>query len=179
MARLTGPVATGSEPFVDAEHGLSHPSPGHARAFLGLLRSAERLNSALDTELKAAHDLTLRQYEVLLHLAVFAPRGHLRVGELVDQAPLSQSRVSRLVAELEGRGLVRRKSAHDDSRAVEVTITDAGRQRLREAQPTHHHGLQRWLFSRLSSRDITDLGRITGKLLEAFEEGPDRERRPL
>lgn len=174
VARLTGPVAAGHEPFLEAGHGLSHPSPGHARAFLGLLRSAEQLDRALDTELKAAHDLTLRQYEVLLHLAVFAPRGHLRVGELVDQAPLSQSRISRLVAELDGRGLVRRTPAQDDSRAVQVTITDAGRQRLREAQPTHHQGLQHWLFSRLSSRDITDLGRITGKVLEAFEESAAR-----
>lgn len=167
---MTGPVSRHVGPaFIDAGDGLSHLSPSHARAFLGLLRSAEQLDRVLDAELRAAHDLTLRQYEVLLHLAVFAPRGHLRVGELVGQAPLSQSRVSRLVTELEGRGLVRRSAAEEDSRAVQVSITDLGRQRLREAQATHHRGLHRLLFSCLTDREITELGRITGKLLEGFE----------
>ncbi|HEV2071299.1 MAG TPA: MarR family transcriptional regulator [Acidimicrobiales bacterium] len=172
MAHLTDPVdAESGSPFVEAEGGLSHPSPRHARAFLGLLRSAEQLDRVLDGELRAEHGLTLRQFEVLLHLAVFAPRGHLRIGELVAQAPLSQSRVSRLVAELESRGLVRRTPAEDDSRAVQVSITDAGRQRLREAQPTHHQGLDRWLFSRLTGREVIELGRITGKLLGGVADG--------
>lgn len=154
--------------FVEVGDGLSHPAPGHARAFLGLLRAGEQLDRALDAELRAAHDLSLRAFEVLLHLAVFAPAGHLRVGELVAQAPLSQSWVSRLVAELEGRGLVRRSAAADDSRAVEVSITPAGRKLLREAQVTHYAGLDRWLFSRLSNRELVELGRITGKILDGL-----------
>jgi DNA-binding MarR family transcriptional regulator len=86
--------------------------------------------------------------------------------QLTRQAPLSQSRVSRLVAELEREGLVSREADEGDTRAVKVTITDDGLTMLRKAQETHYGGLQRHLFSRLTRAEITQLADVTEKLLD-------------
>jgi DNA-binding MarR family transcriptional regulator len=151
--------------WVEREGGIRHPSPTYARAFLGLVRAGEELDRALDADLRRAHGIGLRAYEVLLHLAAFAPDGHLRISQLTAQAPLSQSRVSRLVAELEADGLVARAPADDDARGVEVAITDRGMDRLKAVQDTHHQSLDDRLFSKLSHDQIVQLGEITSAIL--------------
>src|SRR5919106_6394038 len=77
--------------------GLQYLSPRRAQAFLGLVRAGNVLADQLNAELENQHGISLRGFEVLLFLAVFAPDGSLRMSELTEQAPLSQSRVSRLV----------------------------------------------------------------------------------
>ncbi len=159
-------------------------SPERAEAFIGLVRAGEVLTRELDAELRSTHRLGLHAYEVLLHLAAFTPSGCLRMTRLARQAPLSQSRMSRLVAELEQQGLVRRSAVDGDGRAVDVTITERGRQVFAAAHPTHLDGLERRLFSRLSKVEMVQLAKITAKLLpernlEATRGGaPTRARSP-
>lgn len=152
--------------FLSTEQGVRYPSAIYARAFLGLVRAGKALERALDADLRAGHGISLHGYEVLLHLAAFAPDGRLPMTRLTRQAPLSQSRVSRLVARLEADGLVRRDAEERDSRVVVVTLTDAGLDLLRRAQDTHHRGLTEGLFARLTAREIADLARLTSKLLD-------------
>lgn len=162
------------EPFlIEQPNGVKHPSTTHARAFLGLVRAAEALDRGLDLDLRSRHGLGLRAFEVLLHLAAFSPAGSLRMTELTAQAPLSQSRVSRLVAELEARGLVSRAVFEGDSRSVLVTITERGLEVLRLAQDTHYAGLQERLFAHLSWADVTALARLTETVLAANDSGTD------
>lgn len=158
---------TEPEPLlVERPDGLKRPSAMHARAFLGLVRAGEAVERALDSQLKAAHGISLRGFEILLHLAHFAPEGHLQMTQLIAQAPLSQSRVSRLVTELETAGFVRRMASEGDSRCVAVAITERGVDMLREAQDTHYEGLETYLFSRLDWHDVTELARLAAKILE-------------
>jgi DNA-binding MarR family transcriptional regulator len=156
--------------FVERPDGLRHPSAVHAGAFLGLVRAGHTLDRNLDAELRAGHGLSLRGFEVLLHLAVFSPNGQLRMTQLAAQTPLSQSRVSRLVAELESQRLVARSTDEDDSRAVTVTVTDRGLEQLRQAQDTHYEGLRRRLFSCLSTDEVKQLGELTAKILRANDQ---------
>jgi DNA-binding MarR family transcriptional regulator len=158
--------ASGEPVFLSTQDGVRYPSGIYARAFLGLLRAGEALARTLDADLRTRHDLTLRGYEVLLHLAAFSPDGRrLAMTQLARQAPLSQSRMSRLVAALEAQGLVRRIAAERDSRAVVVVLTDTGLDMLRRAQDTHHRELTERLFARLTEAEIAELARLTGKLL--------------
>jgi len=156
--------------FVVLPSGVGYPSETYARAFLGLVRAGEELDRALDADLREAHGIGLRGYEVLLHLAAFAPDGRLSLSALTRQTPLSQSRVSRLVGELEARGLIRRTGDARDARAVVVSLTDVGLRVLKQAQETHHRGLERRLFSRLSHDEIVQLGKLTSRLLPATGE---------
>lgn len=150
--------------------GVKYPSPMHARAFLGLVRAGEALDRGLDAELRAAHGLSLRGFEALLHLAAFSPSGSLRMTQLAAQAPLSQSRVSRLVGELEGQGWVSRSAFAGDNRGVLVSITDRGLDKLRQAQDTHFTGLHKRLFAHLSWADTTTLANLTATILAAANE---------
>ena len=102
---------------------------------------------------------------MLLHLGDFSAEGRLPLSQLIRQAPLSQSRVSRLVAELEQRGLVERQVHEQDTRAVLVGITAPGLELLRRAQETHYRGLDTHLFSRLSKSEVEQRAATTEKLL--------------
>jgi DNA-binding MarR family transcriptional regulator len=146
--------------------GLRFLSPERASAFLGLVRAGETIAHELSAELEKAHGISLRAFEVLLFLAVFAPEGHLRLTELIERTPLSQSRVSRLVAELDDRGLVERLPADADRRGVLVSITRHGVDTFRAAQDTHLAGLERLLFARLTPQDTRNLAAITAKILD-------------
>lgn len=145
--------------------GIRHLSPAYAASFLGLLRAGQVVDRELDRELREAHDLSLPGFEILLYLGAFSDDGSLRMSQLTAQAPLSQSRVSRLVAELDRRGLVRRQTWQDDSRSVLVSITEAGTTLLAAAAETHLAGLDRVLFSRLTRAEAAELARLTGKIL--------------
>ncbi len=155
----------GSKAVVRRKDGLKHLSPKHASAFLGLVRAGELLDRSLNAELERQHGLTLRGFEVLLFLAVFTKNHTMPMTDLIKQAPLSQSRVSRLVADLEARELVHRGTVEGDARAVAVSLTPAGLEVFRAAQETHLGGLDRLLFSRLTSAEIDQLARITAKIL--------------
>lgn len=154
---------------VRRDDGLEHLEPTHARAFLGLVRAGDGLFRALDAELRREHGLGLHGFEVLLHLAVFSDDGQLRMKQLVEQAPLSQSRVSRLVDELERDGLVERLQSEADARGVNVSITPAGIDVFRAAQDTHLAGLDVRLFSHLSAEEIAQLAEITERILEHLD----------
>ena len=147
--------------------GLKHMTPERASAFLGLVRAGETLARELDAELERGHGIGLRSYEVLLFLAVFSPNGRLRMLDLIEQTPLSQSRVSRLVAALEARGLVARAPSGDDRRGVEVAITTAGIQKFKEAQDDHIAALERRLFAHLSADEVRQLATLTARILDA------------
>jgi DNA-binding MarR family transcriptional regulator len=73
--------------------------------------------------------LTAAQYAVLASLYALATTGHSpRQRELADFSGLDRIHVSKLVRALERAGMVARQQHPSDTRAVAVTITDAGRQ---------------------------------------------------
>jgi DNA-binding MarR family transcriptional regulator len=69
-------------------------------------------------------DLLPREYGVLYALSSAAEG--LRMSELCDDVLLTQAGISRLVARLEGRGLVERHDDPDDARAYRIQMTAAG-----------------------------------------------------
>ncbi len=173
MARATTkadrPAATEAGGVIQRPDGLKFLSPQRAGAFLGLVRAGDALARELEAELEREHGLSLRAFEVLLFLAVFSPDGHLRMAELIQRTPLSQSRVSRMVAELEADGLVDRSPSDGDGRGVEVSITSKGIERFKAAQDTHLAGLERRLFAHLTTEEMSQLSAITAKILDARE----------
>jgi DNA-binding MarR family transcriptional regulator len=100
-----------------------------------LMGRFRRLLCSLDRELESKHGITASDFEVLQLLAE-APKGKLRMHDLGDHAHLTQSALSRLVARLEGAGLVERTMCDDDRRSVFAAITSAGRKRYVQARPT-------------------------------------------
>lgn len=160
-------TSTPEEPrVVHTDDALPRLPEVRARAFLGLLRAGHHLDQQLDAGLRHAHGLGLRSFEVLLHLAVFSPDRRLPMTQLSEQTPLSQSRTSRLVAELEAQGFVTRQKAANDSRSVDVSLTERGLDVFVAAQESHLRDLDTHFFSRLSWAQVAQLATITDAILE-------------
>ena len=151
---------------LETPDGLKYFAPTRQAAWLGLLQAHAVLTRALDHELSSKHGLTLSSYEVLARLA-HAPDGYLRMTDLTEQTQLSLSRVSRLVDQLENRGLVARQSCPGDSRAVHATVTAAGRGLIRAAQDTFFDTVEQRFLGRLDCSEIETLGALFGRLGDA------------
>ena len=94
-----------------------------------LVGALDRAGHALDAELRRgarARGLTATQGRVLLRLSA-EPVERRRVGALAAEFDLRQPTVSDAVSALERKGLVRRRAARDDARAVDLELTERGR----------------------------------------------------
>ena len=141
------------------EDGLAHWSSVHADAWIGLLETHKRLVRTLDAELEAQYGLTLSALEALGRLA--AAEGHkLGLSTLAERCGLSLSRISRIAGALQSRGLVERRGAQSDARAVEAHLTPAGLQLVKRAQCSHFAAVQRNFFGQLSEDEIHALAQI-------------------
>src|SRR4051794_28970025 len=98
------------------------------RAWGGLLHVHADLVPVLDRRLQRSVGLPLAWYDVLLELHG-APERRLRMGELAEKVVLSRTRVSRLVDDLAGSGLVTRVSHPTDRRSAYTELTPLGAER--------------------------------------------------
>jgi DNA-binding MarR family transcriptional regulator len=157
--------STRSTPFSVGSDGVVAWSALHAGAWIGLLETHKRLTRELDAELESRFDLTLSTVELLGRLGA-APGRCLRLTALASACGLSLSRVSRLAAGLERRGLLERRPCDDDGRAVEAHLTSAGLELLSQAQEVHFASIERAFFDRLSESELQVLADVFARLAE-------------
>lgn len=100
-----------------------------------LLARHARVNEALERELQRRHRLSVTEFEALQRMAENGGDG-CRLQQLVDDVHMSQSALSRLIGRLADEGLVERRACSEDRRGIYACLTDAGRKRLAEAEPT-------------------------------------------
>src|SRR3954462_3928924 len=134
-------------------------------AWRGFLRTHATLVRELDEELTERHALPLSSYDVLVQLEA-APEGRLRMSHLADAVLLSRSGLSRLVTRLEGQGLLERLECENDARGAFAAITEAGRAKLAEARATHRAGVRERFLNKLGERELRQLTRVWGRLLD-------------
>src|SRR3954467_10981402 len=134
-------------------------------AWRGFLRTHATLVRALDEELTEHHGLPLSSYDVLVQLDE-APDGMLRMSHLADAVLLSRSGLSRLVTRLEPEGRLGRAGCKNDARGAFAGITDAGREKLSEARATHRAGVRERFLDKLGERELRQLTRVWGRLLD-------------
>ena len=135
-------------------------------AWRSFLRAHATIVRALEHELLAEHDLPLASYDVLVQLSE-APDRALRMTELADRVLLSRSGLTRLVDRLEREGLVERRACPSDARGTLAALTEAGRDRLRTAWPTHLAGVVETFVGRYSEDELRTLGQLLGRLVDA------------
>jgi len=153
--------------------GTEQPDPAPActllsgaeeAAWFGLLAMHGALSKEIDAELVRTCRLPLRSFQALDRLAR-PGGGRLGMGGLARELHLSQSGLSRLVDRLETEGLIRREASAADGRAVLVAVTDAGRQRLRQAAAVHVAVVRARFLSHLSPAELTLLGELWHRIL--------------
>jgi DNA-binding MarR family transcriptional regulator len=131
------------------------------RAFLG---GVTVLMDRLDRELRAAHDLSLPEYEILVRLSE-APAHTMRMAELADRVALSRSRLTHTVGRLEADALVRREACDEDGRGVQAVLTDHGIDVLGRAADTHVRGVQTHLLAHASTNELTAIGDVMERVI--------------
>jgi DNA-binding MarR family transcriptional regulator len=143
---------------------MSSPNPrdeflidAEFRAWHGCLRFANNAMQALDQTLRAAHEISLSDFDVLITL-FNAPKYRLRMTELSKQTLLTASGITQLVTRLDSHGLVSRSVDDADRRSFFATLTKPGHRRLREARPTHNEIVRSLLTRRLSAEQLAAMG---------------------
>lgn len=143
-------------------------SQGATLAFVRLLRGHAATTRELNARLVADHGLTINDFEALLHLAR-AEDGRMRRVDLAELLILTASGVTRLLDGLEQSGLVDRASCASDRRVTYAVLTEAGREKLAEAQRTHVADIRTFFETRFSEEEIDQLATLLARLPEAAD----------
>ncbi|HEY6278693.1 MAG TPA: MarR family transcriptional regulator [Streptosporangiaceae bacterium] len=141
-------------------------------AWRGLLVAHSRLVPAAEAELRAAGQISLSWYDVLLELNA-APGRRLRMSELGERVVLSRTRVSRVVDELAAAGLAERQPDETDGRSSFAVLTPDGRDALRRAWPVYRAAIRKQL-SRLTPDQCRELATLLGLAAGADHAAPPR-----
>jgi DNA-binding MarR family transcriptional regulator len=128
-------------------------------AWRGLLEVHARVTQELDTQMQAAHGMSVSAYEVLMFLAD-APQHRMRMSDIADRVLLSRSGCTRLVDRLVRQGYVSRCAADSDGRGLFAALTPAGLEKVRAARRTHRAGVRRFFLDHLTLTDQIALGDI-------------------
>lgn len=150
--------------------GTEWLSSEQQRAWRAYLVGTTLLMDRLDRDLRASHDLSLPEYEVLVRLSE-SPDHRLRMATLADSLSHSRSRVTHTVSRLEGAGLVERAACASDGRGVEAVLTDKGWALLRDAAPLHVRSVREYLVDLADADDFAAVGRVFDAVTDKLVSG--------
>src|SRR5688572_6162929 len=144
------------------------------RTWEAVLRLHAALLPRLDQEVARDGGMPLSWYDVLLELRDGG--GRLTMGQLSERVVLSRTRVSRIVDELVGAGLVAREPNPDDGRSAFATLTSEGRRGFLAAARAYLPAIERE-FAAVDAGRLADAADRLEAVLEAVTGDPPRRRR--
>jgi DNA-binding MarR family transcriptional regulator len=132
-------------------------------AWRSYLQSHASIMRVLDAELVADHQITTRDYEVLLYLSQAEGR-HLPMSALSERTMLTRSGITRLVDGLVESGLIERVACPNDARVSYAQLTETGYDKLREAGCSHVRSVRRMFLEHFTLPEIEALASLLGRL---------------
>ncbi len=117
-------------------------SPAEEALWRALMRIVKIIPRHLDSDLIRGAGLTASDYTTIMHLSE-APNRELRMADLANATDLSASRMTRLVDDLQSRGLVTKTASSSDARGNVARLTPRGMAKLRSAWPVHLASVRR------------------------------------
>jgi DNA-binding MarR family transcriptional regulator len=124
-----------------------------------------RVPAALETQLQRDAGLTHMGYVVLLTLSE-QPDRRMPMSHLARSVSSSLSRLSHVVARLEGQGWVRRERNPEDGRVQIAVLTDEGFAKVVETAPGHVEAVQQLVFDRLTPSQVRQLAKAAESILD-------------
>jgi len=125
-------------------------------AWQGMLAAHAALIRELDRQLRAAHGLSVSEFDVLITLFNGAERG-MRMTDLAKAIMLSPAGLTHMVTRLERDRLVERAVDPADRRSFLVRLTPDGRARLDAARVTHNAMIRAGFTVRLTGAQLRQL----------------------
>ncbi|MBV9838918.1 MAG: MarR family transcriptional regulator [Solirubrobacterales bacterium] len=139
-------------------------------AWRSFLQSHASILRVLDAELVAEHDMTSRDYEVLLYVAQ-APGRRLPMSALAESTMLTRSGITRLIDGLVASGLIERTSCPNDARVSYAQLTEVGYEKLREAGRSHIASVRRLFLEHFTPEEVEQLASLLRRLPGAHPGG--------
>src|ERR1700694_269776 len=118
------------------------------------MRIVLSLPRRLDSDLVKMVGITANEYTTLMCLSEAAGR-ELRMADLANAAALSASRMTRLVADLQARGVVGERASSADGRGNIAKLTPAGLAKLKTAWPAHLASVRERVFDHVDPATVT------------------------
>jgi DNA-binding MarR family transcriptional regulator len=146
-----------------SEPSLSSPTPEALASWRVFFECAWAIPDVLDAELQGAVGLSLRWYDVLVHLEETEDNG-APMNEVADRILASKSGLTRVIDKMEAAGLVRRHRPENDRRVVLVRITDEGRATLQNARRYHRDAIRRHFTEHLTEAELARLAKTLQKV---------------
>jgi DNA-binding MarR family transcriptional regulator len=126
----------------------------------------------LDEDLQRDANISLSEYAVLVHLSE-VETGQLRVRELADLADISGSHTTRIIEDLARGGFVVKNRNPEDGRGIDVQITEAGLNRLRDAYPIHLASVRSRIMNRVEPKALSCFGDVIAAIVRGLEGAED------
>ena len=145
---------------------------GEERAWKNIARFLAAASRLLDEDLQRGANISLSEYAVLVHLSE-ADAAHLRVSELAALADLSNSRITRIVDDLAKGGSVVKTRNPEDRRGIDVRITNAGLNRLRDAYPIHLASVRSRIMNQVDPTALSCFGDVLAAIVRGLCEPPE------
>lgn len=122
-------------------------------------------------------DLTTGESGVLITIAHARRHAqHVRPRMVAHMANMTPSALSQMLKSLEGKGYVVRERFGEDSRGIDLQLTEKGMQLAKQGERMRDAYL-RELFSYLGDDDVADLNRVICRMNAFFEEKRDAAER--
>lgn len=138
----------------------------HKRLGYKVSRLAGLMEARLDAMI-GQHGITRMMWCILSGVGL---EGVTTPSDLARYIGIARPTVSRLLRDMEGRGLIRRLDAEGDGRCVEIRLTDSGRTVLHACRPLVDQ-LNAYFGAKLNPQDFETVI----KLLDALADGETRE----
>jgi DNA-binding MarR family transcriptional regulator len=132
-------------------------------AFVRLVRASAAVTRQLSAQLNVDHGLSINDYEALLRLAR-APDSRMRRVDLANGLLLTAGGVTRLLDGLERDGFVAREECPNDRRVTYAVLTEAGRDKLREASESHTRQIRELLGGTYDEDELAQLIALLDRL---------------
>ena len=135
---------------------------GNYELLAALVRVEIRLHNVVQRRLRADHELTAGQYEVLRCIQAM---DKCRVGDISSRLAITVGAASRTVDSLEAAGWVERTPNPDNRRSSLLDLTDQGVALVGEVSATVETELAPWLEVPLTDSDRAQLGNLLERIL--------------
>ena len=128
------------------------------RVWRSFISASSAMGTAIDAALRQSNDITLDDYEVLVHLSE-ADDARLRMSDLSQFVLHSRSRLTQRIDRLSKRGFVSREKCDDDARGTWAVLTPDGQAAIEAAAPHHVEHVREFFFDHIDPADVPALRR--------------------
>jgi DNA-binding MarR family transcriptional regulator len=150
--------------------GVDPLSATEAVLWRALMRIVVSLPRRLDGDLLRAVGISANDYLTLMSLFE-APRRGLRMSDLAKATSLSASRMTRLVAELQSRGLVTKVASPEDGRGKVASLTPVGLMKFKAAWRIHVSSVRALIFDHVDPATTKDAARAVTEIAAQLDTG--------